>query len=72
MQLARELNELSVARTHPNPYFDHFANALARRLGAEPEAALYKEEMGAQARLADEGLKEVLAEEEAGGKGEPA
>ena len=72
MQLARELNELSVSRTHPNPYFDHFANALARRLGAEPEVTLSKEEIGAQARLADEVLKEVLAEEEAGGRGEPA
>src|SRR5512132_4277633 len=56
MQLARELNELSVSRTHPNPYFDHFANALARRLGAEPEATLSKEEIEAQARLADEVL----------------
>jgi predicted ATPase len=43
MQLARELNELSVARTHPNPYFEHFANALARRLGAEPEVTLSAE-----------------------------
>jgi predicted ATPase len=72
MQLARELNELSVSRTHPNPYFEHFANAMARRLGAEPEVTLSKEEIEAQARLADEVLKEVLAEEEADGKGEPA
>jgi hypothetical protein len=72
MQLARELNELSVARTHPNPYFEHFANALARRLGAEPEATLSKEEIEAQARLADEVLEEVIAEEEAGETGEPA
>jgi predicted ATPase len=72
MQLARELNELSVARTHPNPYFEHFANALARRLGTEPEVTLSKEEIEAQAKLADEVLEEVIAEEEAGGKGEPA
>jgi hypothetical protein len=72
MQLARELNELSVARTHPNPYFEHFANALARRLGAEPEVTLSKEEIEAQARLADEVLEEVIAEEEAGGTGGPA
>ncbi len=71
MQLARELNELSVSRTHPNPYFEHFANAMARRRGAESEVALSKEEIEAQARLADEVLKEVLAEEEAGGKDEP-
>ena len=71
MQLARELNELGVSRTHPNPYFEDFANAMARRRGVEPEAALSKEEIEAQARLADEVLKEVLAEEEAGGKDEP-
>ena len=39
--------------------------------GAESEVALSKEEIEAQAKLADEVLKEVLAEEEAGGKGEP-
>jgi predicted ATPase len=72
MQLARELNELGVSRTHPNPYFEHFANAMARRRGTEPEVALSKEEIEAQARLADEVLKEVLAEEEADGKGESA
>jgi hypothetical protein len=72
MQLARELNELSVARTHPNPYFEHFANALARRLGTDPEVTLSKEEIEAQARLADEVLEEVIAEEEAGGTGGPA
>jgi ABC-type multidrug transport system ATPase subunit len=72
MQLAKELNELSVVRTHPNPYFEHFANALARRLWAEPEAVLSKEEIEAQARLADEVLEEVIAEEEAGIKGGPA
>jgi predicted ATPase len=72
MQLARELNELSVSRTHPNPYFEHFANAMARRRGSEPEVALSKEEIEAQAKLADAVLKEVLAEEEASEKGEPA
>jgi hypothetical protein len=66
-----ELNELGVSRSHPNPYFEHFANAMARRRGAVPEITLSKEEIEAQARLADEVLKEVLAEEEAGGKGEP-
>jgi predicted ATPase len=71
MQLARELNELSVSRTHPNPYFEHFANAMARRRGAESEVTLSKEEIDAQTKLADEVLKEVLAEEDAGGKGEP-
>jgi ABC-type multidrug transport system ATPase subunit len=66
IQLARELNELDVSRTHPNPYFEHFANAMARRRGAESEIALSKEEIEAQARLADEVLKEVLAEESGG------
>ena len=68
MQLARELNELGVSRTHPNPYFEDFANAMARRRGADPEVALSKEEIEAQAKLADEVLKEVLAEEEASGR----
>jgi predicted ATPase len=72
MQLARELNELRVSRTHPNPYFEHFATALARRLGAESEVTLSKEEIEAQAELADEVLNEVLAEEDASGKGKPA
>lgn len=66
-----ELNELGVSRTHPNPYFEHFVNTMARRRGAALEVTLAKEEIEAQARLADEVLKEVLAEEEAGGKGEP-
>jgi hypothetical protein len=67
-----ELNELGVSRTHPNPYFEHLANAMARRRGAEPEVALSKEEIEAQRKLADEVLREVLAEEESGGQDEPA
>jgi predicted ATPase len=61
-QLANELNELGVARTHPNPYFEQFANAMAKHIPA-PEAALTKEEIEEQARLADEVLTEILAEE---------
>ena len=65
MRLATELNELGVARTHPNPYFEAFANAMARRRSPEPQTQLSKEEIEEQAELADEVLKEVLAEEQA-------
>ena len=73
-QLAKELNELGVSRTHPNPYFEHFANAMARRV-PKSEATLSKQEIDSQAELADEVLAEVLAEERAeqatGHKGKP-
>jgi predicted ATPase len=68
MALATELNELGVARTHPNPYFEHFANAMARRT-PQADSALSQEEISAQAELADEVLEEVFAEERIG-KGE--
>jgi len=65
MHLANELNELGVARTHPNPYFELFANAMARRRPPESDSKLSKEEIEAQTKLADEVLKEILAEERA-------
>lgn len=63
IQLAQELNELGVSRTHPNPYFEHFANAMARRLPSI-QPGLTKDEIEAQAKLADEVLAEILAEED--------
>lgn len=63
MRLANELNDLGVSRTHPNPYFDAFANAMARRRSPEQHVSLSIQEIEAQAELADEVLKEVLAEE---------
>jgi hypothetical protein len=69
MHLASELNELGVSRTHPNPYFELFANAMARRRPAETEVAMSKQAIDAQTELADEVLKEVLAEELVDGKG---
>jgi len=69
MRLAAELNDLGVSRTHPNPYFEAFANAMARRRSPEPQTALSKEEIDSQAELADEVLKEVLAEEQSDEKG---
>lgn len=69
MALATELNELGVSRTHPNPYFESFANALARRRSTESKAPLSKAEIDSQAELADEVLEEVLAEERASDKG---
>lgn len=62
MQLASELNALGVARTHPNPYFEAFAAALARRTPHE-DTPLTKEELEAQAELADEVLSELIEEE---------
>lgn len=65
MRLGNTLNSLGVSRTHPNPYFELFANALARRRSPLPEVALSKEEIDAQAELADEILAEVIEEERA-------
>ena len=62
MRLATELNSLGVARTHPNPYFETFAGALARRSPHEAPT-LSKEEIQAQVEVADEVLAEVLEEE---------
>lgn len=64
MQLAQELNALAVSRTHPNPYFEQFANAMAKRV-PKPDAGLTKDEIEAQANLADKVLAEILAEEKA-------
>ncbi|PJA33270.1 MAG: hypothetical protein CO187_02120 [Zetaproteobacteria bacterium CG_4_9_14_3_um_filter_53_7] len=64
IKLAAELNEMSVARTHPNPYFEQFANAMARR-GPEPIQGLTKEDIKAQTQLADDVMAEILAEEKA-------
>jgi ABC-type multidrug transport system ATPase subunit len=64
IQLANELNSLHVSRTHPNPYFEKFANAMADRMPTR-ETVLTKEEIEAQTRLADEILAEILAEEQA-------
>ena len=62
IQLANELNSLHVSRTHPNPYFEQFANAMAKTV---PEQnVLTKEEIEDQARLADEILAEILVEED--------
>lgn len=63
MQLAQELNELGVARTHPNPYFERFANAMARRRSGEAKRSWSKEEIEQQRALADQVLEEILAEE---------
>lgn len=64
MQLADELNNLAVSLTHPNPYFESFAYAMARRRPARPEISLTKEQIEDQTRLADEIMQELLEEEE--------
>jgi hypothetical protein len=62
MQIAQELNEMGVSRTHPNPYFDQFASAMARQTPT-PDVELTKNEIAEQTKLADEILDEILAEE---------
>jgi hypothetical protein len=69
MRLAVELNELSVSRTHPNPYFELFASAMARQRATEPEVVLSKSDIEAQSKLADEVLKEVLDDEQTADQG---
>jgi predicted ATPase len=65
MNLAVELNSLAVSLTHPNPYFELFAVAMAKRRPARPQLSLTKEEIDTQVQLADEVLQELLAEEQA-------
>lgn len=65
MQLASELNELGISRTHPNPYFEAFATAMARKYSPEIQITLSTKQIEEQAELADAVLKEVLAEENA-------
>lgn len=72
MRLANDLNDLGVSRTHPNPYFESFANALARRTPSTPVTEFSKEEIDGQADLADELLAEIVKEEQAEGKGDKA
>lgn len=59
-RLAFELNNLGVSQTHPNPYFEEFAKALARRT-PDPPTDLSRQEIEEQAELADDVLREVLA-----------
>jgi len=61
-RLAADLGELGVSRTHPNPYFERFANAMARRTPKAPP--LTKEDIVEEDALADELLAEVIAEDE--------
>lgn len=63
IQLAQELNDLGVSRTHPNPYFELFANAMAKRM-PKPEAKLSKEDIEEQTQLAEAIMDEILAEEQ--------
>lgn len=61
-RLSVELNELGIARTHPNPYFESFAGALARQTPRD-ETVFTKKEIQEQAKLADEVLTELIEEE---------
>jgi predicted ATPase len=59
IKLARELNALHVSRTHPNPYFEQFATAMANAIPTQ-ETILSKKAIADQAKLADEILSELL------------
>lgn len=63
IRLSNELNSLHVSRTHPNPYFEKFANAMAKKVPEQD--ILTKDEIDEQSRLADEILAEIIAEENA-------
>lgn len=69
-QLAIELNNLGIAQTHPNPYFEDFAKAMARKAEPSP-TGLSKQDIDEQAGLADELLEELLAEEAQADVGAP-
>lgn len=61
-RLAIELNSLGITQTHPNPYFEEFAKAMARK-APPPVIGLSKHELEEQAELADEVLSELIDEE---------
>jgi predicted ATPase len=61
-RLAIELNSLGISQTHPNPYFEEFAKAMART-SPQPDVGLSKEQIDEQTLLADEILSELRAEE---------
>ena len=63
-ELSRTLNSLGVVHTFPNPYFESFATALARRQSS-PKAALTEDDIRAQSALSDEILGELEQEESA-------
>lgn len=62
-KIAVELNSLGVSRTHPNPYFELFASAMARRV-QQDELVLSKDDIEAQTKLANEILAELLDEKD--------
>jgi predicted ATPase len=66
IKLANELNSLHVSRTHPNPYFEQFANAMAKTI--PEQGILTREEIEDQAKLADEILAELLADDKLSGE----
>lgn len=72
MQLSVELNNLAISLTHPNPYFESFAVAMAKHRPARPQLSLTKDEIDAQTQLADDVLQEILDEEQANTDGADA
>ncbi len=62
VRLAVKLNDLGVARTHPNPYFESFAGAMARQT-PHSETVYSKKEIQEQVKLADDVLTELIEEE---------
>jgi len=65
MRLASELNEMGISRSHPNPYFEQFAQAMAKRRLSTVDEPLSKRDIEEQTKLADDILQEILTEEAA-------
>jgi len=62
IDLAKELNDMGVARSHPNPYFEQFAVAMAKH-APDTTAPQTKADIEAQAVIADQIVTELLLEE---------
>jgi energy-coupling factor transporter ATP-binding protein EcfA2 len=64
MRLANELNDMAVSHTHPNPYFEQFATAMAQHVPGT-QNTLTIQEIEEQAKFAQDILNEIIAEEAA-------
>lgn len=62
-ELSQQLNELGVVHSYPNPYFDSFASALAKRQALTGSSSLTETEIREQAVLSDEILRELEDEQ---------
>jgi predicted ATPase len=63
IHLSKELSDLGLSRDFRNPVEQQFADAMARHKGHKQPVTLTQEQMKQQQAVADEILKEILAEE---------